>query len=117
MYLYGGRKDLAGPLQKQVIDMYTAEVARIDQTNPSDPQLASLLGQLGFTLQQTGDRVAAELDLQRSVALDTKANRIAGWAGTLADVERERGKSKEALALLEHAKADLSRRAPRSPAV
>ncbi len=37
IYHSGGRDDLAKPLSNQVIDMYTKEVARLEQSNPDDP--------------------------------------------------------------------------------
>lgn len=108
-YHYGGRDDLAAPLTKRVIDLYTAELARLEKSKPDDPQLPGMLGQLGFTYRQTGDLANADKLLSRSVELDEqRGTKFSAWMATLAEVKRALGKPKDALVLLEKAQLQLS---------
>ncbi len=117
MYHYGGRDDLAGPLTKRVIEMYTKEIARLEKDAPDDYQIPAMLGQLGFQYRQQNDLVNADLTLTRAVAIGVKKQGFSGWESTLAEVKRAQGKPKEALALLEAAQAALTKLSPQSATV
>lgn len=111
-YHYSGRDDLAKPLMKQAIDLYLAEIARLEKANPADPSLPGLIGLVGLNYRQSGDFANAEKLLTRVVAMDEKRGGFSGWASTLAELKRVLGKPKEALALLEKAAASLAAIAP-----
>lgn len=117
VYHYGGREDLAKPLSKKVIDMFEKEIARLEKTKPDDPQIVSMLGQLGMNYRQQDDLAGADRALTKAVALETKRGGFGGWGSTLADLRRAQGKPKEALVLLEKAAADLAKVAPTSSTV
>jgi CHAT domain-containing protein len=117
MYHYGHRDDLAAPLTKQAVDLYEKEIARREKETPDDPQLPTLLGQLGFVYRQTGDLTRAEATLKRAVAVGRKRTGFSGWESPLADIERASGKKKEALDLLLEAKASTTKVAPMSSGV
>ena len=114
MYHYGGREDLAAPLTKQVIEMFTKEIARLEQDKPDDPQLSSMLGELGYTYRQNNDLVNAEKALAKAVALDEKRSGFSGWMGSLAEIIRAEGKPKDALVLLEKTKVEMTKLSPLS---
>jgi len=114
IYHYAGRDELAAPLRARVVKLYEAEIARLEKASPDDPMLPSLLGQLGYTYRQAGDLANAEKALARSVALDENRHGFAGWAGALAEIKRAQGKPKDALALLERAQAELTKRSAQS---
>ncbi|MBL0217668.1 MAG: CHAT domain-containing protein [Myxococcales bacterium] len=117
-YHYGGRDDLAAPLTKKVVDLFTKEVARLEKTKPDDPMLSAMLGQLGYQYRQAGDLAKADEMLTRSVALDEKrGNSYSGWLGSLAEIKRAEGKPKEALVLLEKAQAQLTKISPMSSTI
>lgn len=113
-YFYGGRKDLAQPLIKRTIGVAEAEIKKLEQANPDDYQVPALLGQLGYMYRQAGDLAAAEKTFMRTIAIAEKKQQFSGWESVLADLKREQGKPKEALALLEKAKAAMARIAPQS---
>ncbi|HVK82476.1 MAG TPA: CHAT domain-containing protein [Kofleriaceae bacterium] len=113
-YHYGGRDDLAAPLRKRVIALFTKEIDRLEKTKPDDPMLSSLIGQLAFQYREEGDLVNAEKQLVRAIALDEKRGGYSGWTSSLADIKRAAGKPREALVLLEKAQADLAKIAPQS---
>jgi CHAT domain-containing protein len=117
MYHYGGRDDLAKPLTKRAVDLYERDIARREKEAPDDPQLPTLMGQLGFVYRQTGDLPRAELTLARAVAAGRKRTSFSGWESQLADIKRAQGKRKEALELLEQAKASITKLAPMSATV
>jgi CHAT domain-containing protein len=114
IYHYGGRDDLAKPLQKKVVDLYQKEIDRLEKNKGQDWEISSLLGQLGFIQRQNGDLVAAERTLEKAVAIDLKRGGFSGWATTIAEIKRAQGKPREALALYEKAAADLAKIAPQS---
>jgi CHAT domain-containing protein/Tfp pilus assembly protein PilF len=114
IYHYGGRDDLAKPLQKKVVDLYQKEIDRLEKNKGQDWEISSLLGQLGFIQRQNGDLVAAEKTLEKAIAIDKKRGGFSGWATTIAEIKRAQGKPKEALALYEKAAADLAKIAPQS---
>lgn len=115
MYHYGGREDLATPLTRKVIDIYTKEIARLENDTPDDPTLSSMLGQLGFQYRQSGDLAKADELLTRSVQLDDKrGSTFSAWAGSLAEIKRAEGKPKDALVLLEKVQVQLTRISPQS---
>lgn len=114
MYFYGGRKDLAQPLIKRAIGVAEAEIAKLEKANPDDYQIPSLLGQLGYMYRQSGDLVSAEKTIMKAIAIAQKKQQFSGWESMLADLKREQGKPKEALALLERAKAEISKLSPLS---
>ncbi|MBA3455615.1 MAG: CHAT domain-containing protein [Deltaproteobacteria bacterium] len=117
VYHYGGREDLAKPLSKKVIEMFEKEIAALEKTNPDDPQILSMLGQLGMNYRQLDDLANADKALSKAVALEAKRGGFGGWGSTLADLKRAQGKPKEALALLEKAQAELTKIAPKSSTV
>ncbi len=112
MYHYGGRDDLAGPLNKEVIEIYTKEAARLEKDKPDDPGLPGVLGQLGYAYRQNNDLENARLAFERADAADLKYGRYAAWTGSLAEIHRAQGHPKEALALLEQTKAALTKLSP-----
>ncbi|MEJ7596733.1 MAG: CHAT domain-containing protein [Kofleriaceae bacterium] len=114
IYHYGGRPDLAKPLQNKVVDLYSKEIARLEKANGQDWEITSLLGQLGYIQRQNGDLAAAEKTLERAIAIDKKRGSFSGWSSTIAEIKRAQGKPKEALALYEQAAADLAKIAPMS---
>ncbi len=112
VYHAGGRDDLAAPLVKRVIALYEDEIARLEKANPDDTMLPVYLGSLGMIHRQRGDAPAAEQVLARAVAAGRKRNGFSGWETSLAEIKRAQGKPKEALALLEQARAALSKITP-----
>ncbi len=117
-YHYGGRDDLAAPLTKKVIEIYTKEIVRLENDKPDDLTLPSMLGQLGYQFRQSGDLAKADELLTRSVQLDDKrGSTFSGWAGSLAEIKRAEGKFKEALLLLEKVQAQLTKISPQSSTV
>jgi CHAT domain-containing protein len=116
MYHYGGRDDLAKPLTKRAVDLYEKDVARREKEAPDDPQLPTLLGQLGFVYRQMGDLPRAEATLTRAVAAGRKRG-FSGWESQLAEIKRAQGKRKEALELLEGAKVTTTKLSPMSATV
>jgi CHAT domain-containing protein len=114
MYFYGGRKDLAQPLIKKTIAFTEAEIAKLEQANPDDYQVPALYGQLGYMYRQSGDLVNAEKAFMKTIAIAEKKKQYSGYDMMLADLRREQGKHKEALALLERAKTELGKISPLS---
>jgi CHAT domain-containing protein len=114
MYSYGGRKDLAQPLMKKAIAMAEQEIARLEKDKPDDYQIPALLGQVGYMYRQSGDLANAEKAFTKTIAIAEKKHTFSGWEGALADLKREQGKPREALALLEKAKAEITRLSPLS---
>jgi CHAT domain-containing protein len=114
MYFYGGRKDLAQPLIKKTIDVAEKEIEKLEKANPDDYQVPAMLGQMGYMYRQAGDLANAEKALLRAIAIAQRKNTYSGWESALADLKREQGKPKEALALLEKAKAELIKLSPLS---
>ncbi|HLK91959.1 MAG TPA: CHAT domain-containing tetratricopeptide repeat protein [Polyangia bacterium] len=115
-YHYGGRDDLATPLTKRAVELYEQDVARREKATPPDPQLPTLLGQLGFVYRQTGDLPRAEATLTRAVEAGRQTG-FSGWESQLADIKRAQGKHQEALELLEHAKTLITKLSPMSATV
>ncbi|MGE5186320.1 MAG: CHAT domain-containing tetratricopeptide repeat protein [Acidobacteriota bacterium] len=113
VYHYGKRDDLALPLMKKVIGMYDKEIAQLQQTKPDDYMLGSLLGMSGYLMKEMKDP-RAEARLEEAIAYDEKHGRPSGWGTMLADLKRENGKLKEALALLEKAQAAMPKFSPMS---
>jgi CHAT domain-containing protein len=107
MYHYGGRDDLAAPLTKRVIELYTKEIARLEKDAPDDYQIPSMLGQLGN----------ADKALTRAIEISAKKSGFSGWESTLSEVKRAQGKPKEALALLEQGQAALTKLSPQSATI
>jgi CHAT domain-containing protein len=114
MYHWGGRDDLAKPLMKRVVGMYDTEIARIERDKPDDWSLGSMLGMSGYLYQQMGDATGADQRLTRAIALDEKRMGYSGWTAMLAQIRREQGRPKEALALLEKTQAALTKMSPTS---
>ncbi len=117
MYHYGNRDDLAAPLTRRAIDLYEKEIARRERETPDDPQLPTLLGQLGFVYRQTGDLGRAETTLGRAVATGRKRTGFSGWESSLADIKRAQGKRKEVLDLLVEAKTSTTKLSPMSATI
>ena len=113
VYQSGGRTDLAKPLVARVMQLFKDEIARVEQQNPSDPQLSSMYGQLASNLRASGDMTGAEQMFGKAMAADQKAGRTAAWGASLADVERALGRPRDALALLERQAADLAKLSPK----
>src|SRR5262249_46414991 len=74
----GGGEARAKPLTKRAVDLYDRAVARREKEAPDDPQLPTLLGQLGFVYRQMGDLPRAEATLVRAVAAGRKRG-FSGW--------------------------------------
>ncbi|HEY5950176.1 MAG TPA: tetratricopeptide repeat protein, partial [Kofleriaceae bacterium] len=117
MYYYGGRKDLAQPLMKKAIDAAEKQIAQLEKDKPDDYQLPALLGQVGYMYRQNGDLANAEKAFKKTIAIAEQKKQYSGWEGSLADLKREQGKPKEALALLEKAKAEMIKISPLSSTV
>ena len=111
-YHMGQRDDLAFPLMKQVLEMYDKEIARLEKDKPDDFQITSMLGMSGYMAQQMNDLPGAEQRLHRAMDIDEKNHRPASWGMMLAEIEREAGKPKEALALIEKAAASMPKTNP-----
>ena len=116
LYHYGGRDDLARPRVDKAIALYAGEIARLERDKPDSYELPGLIGQLGFTYRQSGDLARAEQAFEKVIALDEKRGGFSAWASTLAEVKRAQGKPRQALALLEEAKAGLAKISPQSAA-
>ncbi len=117
MYHYGGRKDLAQPLIKKAIEAAEQEIARLEKSSPDDYQLPAMLGQVGYMYRQAGDLTNAEKSFLKTIAIAERKKQYSGYEGSLADLKREQGKPKEALALLEKAKAEMIKISPISSTV
>ncbi|MFN0253379.1 MAG: CHAT domain-containing protein [Kofleriaceae bacterium] len=113
-YSYGGRPDLAAPLQKQVNDMYMKEIARMEKATPDDPMLPGLVSQLGFSYRNAQDLANAEKWLEKAIAMQKKKGSFSGLGGSLAEIKRAQGKLPEALKLYEDAGKELAALAPQS---
>lgn len=113
-YYYGGRKDLAAPMIKKTIELADKEIARLEKDKPDDYQLPALLGQVGYMYRQSGDLANAEKAFVKTIAFAEAKHTYSGWESALADLKREQGKPKEALALLEKAKAEMTKLSPMS---
>jgi CHAT domain-containing protein len=113
-YSYGGRPDLAAPLQKQVTDIYTKEIARMEKATPDDVMLPGLISQLGFAYRNAQDLANAEKWLEKAIALQKKKGAFSGLGGSLAEIKRAQGKLAEALKLYEDAGKELAALAPQS---
>ncbi len=111
VYHYGKRDDLALPLMKKVIGMYDADIAQLEKTKPDDYMLGAELGMSGYLMKEMKDP-GAEARLEKAIAFDEKHGRPSGWGTMLADLKRQNGKPKEALALLEKAQAALPKYSP-----
>ncbi|HTR49539.1 MAG TPA: CHAT domain-containing tetratricopeptide repeat protein [Kofleriaceae bacterium] len=114
-YHFGGRDDLAKPMMKRVLDIYDQEAARLEKDKPDDYQLPMVLGMGGYVTQSMGDFPGAEQRLLHAIAVDEKNPTRAGfssWTSMLAEVYRQEGKGKEALALLEKAQAAMTKLSP-----
>ncbi len=107
-YSYGGRPDLAKPLQQQITDMYAKEIARMEKANPDDPMLPSMIGQLGFAYRQTNDFANAEKWIERAIAIQKKKGGYVGYGPSLAEIKRAQGKLPEALKLYEEGAKELA---------
>jgi CHAT domain-containing protein len=114
-YSYGGRADLAAPLQKQVTDLYTKEIARLEKTNPDDAYLPGLVGQLAFSYRQANDFANAEKWMEKAIALQKKKSPgYSGWGSSMAEIKRAQGKLAEALKYYEEANKELGAMNPAS---
>ena len=113
-YSMGGRKDLGEPLFKKAISMTTGEIARVEKATPDDPMLTSYYSQLGFMYRYSDDFPNAEAAYTKSAAISKKKGYGGGMESMLGEIKRIQGKSKEALALYEQAKADMAKLAPAS---
>lgn len=100
-YHYGGRDDLAKPLQQKTIELYKAEIARLEKDKPDDPMLNSYYLMLGYTYRQSDDLADAEKLFKQLIADEEKKKpgTISSYTGTLAEIERAYGHPREALAL------------------
>ena len=116
-YYYGGRRDLAAPLMKRVMDMYGTEIARLEQTSPDDNALPGLLGMLGFLYRQNNDLVNAEQVLSKAIAIGEKKFGFSGYEISLSEIKRAQGKHKEALALIEKLSAATAKLMPNAPTI
>jgi lipopolysaccharide biosynthesis regulator YciM len=92
--------------------MYAKEIARLEQTKPDDMMLGAMYGQLGSNYRSMDDLANADKYMRKAVEFDAHAGRPSGWDVMLADIERAEGNPKDALARLERAQADLSKRMP-----
>lgn len=113
-YHYAGRSDLARPLVARMIGLYQAEIARLEQTAPDDYQLPGLLGMLAYLHRQNNDLAGAEQAFRKAIAIGERQSGYSGYELSLAEIKRAQGKHAEALALFEHSKAVMSKRAPSS---
>ncbi len=114
-YSYGGRPELAAPLQKQVTELYSREIARLERANPDDPMLPGLVAQLGFAYRQANDFANAEKWMEKAMALQKKKSPgYSGWGASFAEIKRAQGKLPEALALYEEAARELAALSPTS---
>jgi CHAT domain-containing protein/tetratricopeptide (TPR) repeat protein len=114
VYHYGGRDDLAAPIQKKVIELYTNEIARLEKDKPDDIMIGIFYGQLGYIERMAGHLDAAEKSLTKAIELDEKRTGYSAWQTSLADIKRAQGKPREALAILEKSQAGLTKIAPKS---
>lgn len=114
-YHYGGRDDLAKPLTKQTIDIYTKEIARLEKDKPDDPMLPSYLSMLGYTYRQDNDLPNAIAVFKKLIANDEKkTGGVSVYSGQLAEIVRADGHPKEALALYERSNQGMSKLSPLS---
>ncbi|MFT3698367.1 MAG: CHAT domain-containing protein [Kofleriaceae bacterium] len=115
-YHYGGRDDLAKPLQQKTIELYKAEIARLEKDKPDDPMLNSYYLMLGYTYRQSDDLVNAEKLFKTLIADEEKKKpgTISNYTGTLAEIENAEGHPKEALALYLRSAEGMSKFSPMS---
>jgi CHAT domain-containing protein len=114
-YHYGGHDDLAKPLTKQVVDIYTAEIARLEKDKPDDPMLPGYLSILGYTYRQADDLPNAAATFKKLVANDEKkTGGISVYSGQLAEIVRAQGHPKEALELYERSSKGMAKLSPMS---
>jgi CHAT domain-containing protein/tetratricopeptide (TPR) repeat protein len=114
MYQYAGRDELARPLLARGEKLYKDEIARLEKADPKDPKLSGMLGALAGMHQRAGQLAEAEALYRRAIAIDEQQqhqNPMAGvaWLSSLAMVERDRGRFKEALALFTRMRAIYAR--------
>src|SRR5262249_44544247 len=88
VYHYGGRDDLAAPIQKKVIELYTKEITRLEKDKPDDIMIGIFYGQLGYIERMANHLDAAEKALTKAIALDEKRTGYSAWQTSLADIKR-----------------------------
>ncbi|HEX5058760.1 MAG TPA: CHAT domain-containing protein [Kofleriaceae bacterium] len=116
-YSYGGRKDLGLPLMKKAIEIGEKDIAQLEKDKPDDYQIPAMLGQIGYMYRQIGDLPHAEKAYLKTIALAEKKKTYSGYEASLADLRREQGKPKEALALLEKGRDQMAKLSPISATV
>jgi CHAT domain-containing protein len=113
-YHWGGRDDLAQPLIKRALDVYDKEIARLLKDSPDDYQISSMLGMSAYMLQQMNDFKGAEDRFRKTIERDEKKQGFSGYWMMLAELERQEGKPKDALDLLEKSRKWLAGISPKS---
>ena len=108
-YRHAGRADLADKLAKQALALCEQEVAKLDTAGGKAGGKVSfghkgLIDSLGQMYEERGELDRADKQYQRLGTLDPKAVRP---TMQLANLRRKQGRAKEALALVEAAKAKL----------
>jgi CHAT domain-containing protein len=108
-YRYGGRPDLVARLAKQGIAVAEAELARLDAAKTTGYELTSILFSLAELYKHAADHAKAEQILLRHIAHEEKQPQGFPPYAQLAALRREQGRTKEALAAFEKAKAWMGR--------
>ncbi len=106
MYSLGGRKDLADAQFAKAIAYQKRAIAAAEK-KPADLTLVYLYSTLGFSSWYSGDFKTADSAYQRALDISAKIKQPSGIEMTVAELRRGQGRNKEALALLEKAKADM----------
>lgn len=115
MYHYGGRDDLAKPLLQRALDLFDKELARLEKAKPDDSEIADMLGMSGHIVHLLGDLPNAEQRLRKAAELDEKRRGFTGsYWNTVAEIERQQGHFKEALAVLEMLSSKMAKTSPRA---
>ena len=96
-------------LSKQGIAICEAEVARLDAAKVTGNELTQVMFSLAELYKHAGDYAKAERVLTRHIALEEKAQNGFPPYAQLAGLRREQGRTKEAIAAFEKAKAWMSR--------
>ncbi len=107
-YFFAGRKDLADKVFVRAIDRAEKDIANLEKTAPDDRWLGDLYSELALLYQYRKDTAKAAKAYGRALAIAKKRKSPGAAAGALVEVLRAQGKTKDALAVLQLARAELA---------
>jgi CHAT domain-containing protein len=115
MYYFGGREDLAKPLLQRALALFDKDVARLEKDKPADYEIPLMLGMSGESVQLLGDLDGAKERLRKAAERDEKLHGVTGsYWNSIAEIERQQGHFKEALAVLERLNTEMAKKSPRA---